>query len=499
MMHDELEIVRRAESFGARTALIDALGSTSYDDLLARSARLAGGLLGDRTDLAEERVVALVPAGADFAITQWAIWRAGGIVVPVTGAQAPREWAYVVADSRASAAVVHPSFEAFMPVARDAGLRVVLSGGGADPGRALPSVPADRRAMILYTSGTTSAPKGAVLTHANVEAEIGCLIDAWGWNADDRILHVLPLNHTHGLINVLGCALWSGAVCEMLPRPDADRVWDRLAGGGLSLFMAVPTIYRRLVAAWEAADEGCRQRWSAGAARLRLMVSGSAALPVALLESWRTITGHVLLERYGMTEIGMALSNPLIGERRPGTVGTPLPRVEVRLCDESGAEGPEGQPGEILVKGPGVFLEYWGRPEETAGAFLDGWFRTGDVAVVERGRYRILGRRSVDIIKTGGYKVSALEIEETLREHPAVADCAIVGIEDTEWGERVSAAIVLRPGGTPAAGELVAWARERMAGYKVPRRILFVSDLPRNAMGKVSKPDVKRLFEPESG
>jgi malonyl-CoA/methylmalonyl-CoA synthetase len=208
------------------------------------------------------------------------------------------------------------------------------------------------------------------------------------------------------------------------------------------------------------------------------MMSGSAALPKSTLERWRAITGHTLLERYGMTETGMILANPLRGERRPGHVGRPLPGVEVRLVD-----------GEVEVRGPGVFLEYWRRPEETREAFRDGWFRTGDVAVEDEpeGAIRLLGRTSVDIIKTGGYKVSALEIEETLREHPDVSDCAVVGVADEEWGERVTAAVELRSGAHVTPDELRAWSRGRLAPYKVPKEIRCVEVLPRNALGKVIK------------
>ena len=231
------------------------------------------------------------------------------------------------------------------------------------------------------------------------------------------------------------------------------------------------------------------------AGRLRLMVSGSAALPGADAASeWREISGHVLLERYGMTELGMVLSNPLHGERRPGFVGTPLDRVEVRLTDEAGGVVPPGQPGEIEVRGPNVFLEYWRRPEATVAAFREGWFRTGDTAMLENGSYRILGRTSVDIIKTGGFKVSALEIEEELRTHPAVAECAVVGIADSDWGERISVAVELTPGTTLALEELQAWSKERLAPYKVPKALLCVASLPRNAMGKVVKPEVAKLF-----
>jgi malonyl-CoA/methylmalonyl-CoA synthetase len=225
------------------------------------------------------------------------------------------------------------------------------------------------------------------------------------------------------------------------------------------------------------------------------MVSGSAALPVQTLARWREITGHTLLERYGMTEIGMALSNPLRGERHPGSVGAPLPGVEVRLVDEEGTSVSDGTPGEIEVRGPNVFTEYWGRPDATRDAFRDGWFRTGDVAVREDGAYRILGRTSVDIIKTGGFKVSALEIEEVLRTHPAIAECAVVGVSDEAWGERVSAAVELRQGAALSLDDLQQWAKLQLAPYKIPRALQQVSALPRNAMGKVVKPEVAGLFK----
>ena len=220
--------------------------------------------------------------------------------------------------------------------------------------------------MILYTSGTTSRPKGVVTTHANIEAQIRSLVGAWGWTADDHILHVLPLHHVHGIVNVLLCALWAGATCEILPSFDERVVWERFVRGGLTLFMAVPTIYVKLIAAWEGADAQEQARMSQACRGLRLTVSGSAALPVSVFEKWRAISGHTMLERYGMTEIGMALSNPLVGERRPGSVGHPLPGVVARLVDETGGEiSGEGIPGEIQIQGPGVFLEYWRKPEAT--------------------------------------------------------------------------------------------------------------------------------------
>ena len=281
----------------------------------------------------------------------------------------------------------------------------------------------------------------------------------------------------------------------MLPRFDANAVWDCIASANLTLFMAVPTIYTKLIAAWDAASAERREVLSRGCAGMRLMVSGSAALPVSTLLRWKQISGHTLLERYGMTEIGMALSNPLHGDRMPGSVGKPLPDVEVRLVGEDGKLVPPGTAGEIEVRGPGVFREYWRQPEATRSAFRDGWFRTGDTAVVENGIYRILGRTSSDILKTGGHKVSALEIEEVLRQHPAVAECAVVGVPDAEWGERVAAAVVLNERQMLDLPSLRSWALQLLAVHKVPSRLLVLNALPRNAMGKVVKPSVVELFK----
>jgi len=358
----------------------------------------------------------------------------------------------------------------------------------------LPDVTETRRAMMLYTSGTTGKPKGVVTTHAQIQAQITSLVEAWGWVDDDRILLVLPLHHVHGIVNVLSCALWSGACCEMLQGFDAAETWNHLENRPLTLFMAVPTIYRRLIAAWEAASASEQEKMSAACGNLRLMVSGSAALPVSVLERWKEMTGHVLLERYGMTEIGMGLSNSLRGQRFPGSVGLPLPGVRARVVDDELIDVSPGSPGELLMEGPNVFSEYWRKPEETAASFLDGWFRTGDVVVLEEGRYRIMGRRSVDIIKTGGYKVSALEIEEVLRSHPAIQECAVVGASDLDWGEKVCVAVELSDTYALEIGELRAWARDLLAPYKIPKELEVVDSLPRNAMGKVTKPAVAEYF-----
>jgi len=491
-----MQVVNRAEQHQDRTAIIASEGTFSYRQLLAASAKIASSLLDGKKALCEKRVAFLIPPGFQYVATQWGIWRAGGIAVPLCVSHSQPELEYVIADSEAESIIAHPdSVKLLRPLvaARNAQFWVTTEIMHAAE-MILPPIDASRRAMIIYTSGTTSKPKGVVSTHKNIEAQIKTLVDAWEWTASDHILHVLPLHHIHGIINALACALWAGATCEILPKFDAAKVWSRFLSGDVTLFMAVPTIYVKLIEAWERASPQQQKAMPAAGSKMRLMISGSAALPVRVLEKWEEITQHVLLVRYGMTEIGMTLSNPLHGERVPGSVGTPLPNIEVRLVDDNRNEVEAGTPGEILIKGSSVFLEYWRKPEATQQAFHHGWFRTGDVAVVQNNSYRILGRRNIDIIKTSGYKVSALEVEEVLRAHPAIKECAVVGIADRDWGERVCAAIITGSKTTLTLDSLRSWAKERLANYKIPAQICIVTDLPRNAMGKIVKPEVKSFF-----
>jgi malonyl-CoA/methylmalonyl-CoA synthetase len=516
----EVPLIAQALRHSGRTAVIDSQRSFSYNGLLEASARVATALLAGREDLEEERVAFLVTPGFPWVATQWGIWWAGGVAVPLPLNSPKPELGYFIADAEASTLVFDSqAAPLILPIAAARGIRALSYDqlSAREPGE-LPDIVSDltpdltpditphitpditneRRAMILYTSGTANRPKGVVTTHANIAAQIVSLVEAWEWSAGDRIVLCLPLHHVHGIINVVSCALWCGAACQMLPRFDANATWDAIAEGGATLFMAVPTIYAKLISAWDAASPERRVRLSEACARLRLMVSGSAALPVSTLQRWKEISGQTLLERYGMTEVGMALSNSLRGERVPGSVGTPLPSVAVQLVGENGKPIAPGTPGEIEVRGPGVFAEYWRQPDATRDAFREGWFRTGDTAVVENGVYRILGRTNIDILKTGGHKISALEIEETLREHPAVADCTVVGVPDPEWGERVAAAVVLNDSDALDLPSLRTWAKNFLASYKIPTRLLVLDALPRNAMGKVIKPAVVALFQKQN-
>ena len=497
-MSHNIGLFRRAEEHRSRVALRSHDVQHHYGDLLERSAQVASGLLNEASDLKECRVAYMVPTGADYIATQWGIWRAGGVAVPLCLSAATPEIEYALEDSQAQILMGPKNLtDKLEPLARKSGARLVLVGDAlANPAsRPLPELDLNRRAMMLYTSGTTNKPKGVVTTHAMIESQITALVDAWKWAADDCIPLFLPLHHIHGIINIMSCALWSGAMIEPFHRFQIEELAKRVVDGAYTLFMAVPTIYVKWIEYLESIDEDQRKAIVSGFSKMRLMVCGSAALPASLHHKWTQMTGQALLERYGMTEIGMGLSNPYVGERRPGSVGLPLPRVEVRLKAENGEIiTRENEPGEIQVRGPSVFLEYWNRPEATAESFDGGWFRTGDMAVVESGYYRILGRMSVDIIKSGGYKISALEIEAALLEHPAIAECAVVGVPDMTWGEAVAAAIVLQGKMQLELDELRAWAKQKLSHYKVPSRMLVVDELPRNAMGKVTKPKVIQLF-----
>lgn len=497
----QLPLIARAISHQAAIAFQTPQGQVTYQQLLERSAEIAQTLLRETDDLREARVALLVPTGSEYAAAQWAVWRAGGIKLPLCLSATEPEWEYSLTDSEVAVVITTRELESRIAgLCQRLGIRVLVladtSHSGIDSAKPLPQIDVNRRAMILYTSGTTSKPKGVVTTHANIQAQVESLVTAWEWQASDRIPLFLPLHHIHGIINVMSCALWSGALIEPFSKFDLPQILERVRADAYSLFMAVPTIYVKLIESLAVLPELDRAVVISGFQRMRLMVSGSAALPANVHEQWFQLTGQKLLERYGMTEIGMALSNAYRGERRPGAVGIPLPGVEVRLKSEAGdIIGGEDQPGEIQVRGPGVFHEYWNRPEVTRETFDEDWFRTGDMAVIESGYYRIMGRQSVDIIKSGGYKLSALEIEAALLEHPAIRECAVIGVTDDTWGEAVAAAVVLQAGTTLDIDSLRSWCRDRLSVYKIPKRLQVIASLPRNAMGKVTKPAVRELFD----
>jgi malonyl-CoA/methylmalonyl-CoA synthetase len=493
-----LQIVQKTLKYPHKTAILSQGQSFTYKQLTDAASSFASVLLGGKKDLNETRVAFMIAPGFDYVRVQWGVWLAGGIAVPLCVGHPLPSLRYTIEDSEAEIWVVSKEFEAILgDLAREKGFRMIVLGENDKSFRPinLPDILPTRRAMILYTSGTTHLPKGVVSTHANLEAQISTLIDAWKWSNEDHVLCILPLHHVHGIVNVVSCALWAGAVCEFLPEFSAQSVFQAFLKGKINVFMAVPTIYYKLIAYFETLSDREKDSLTEIMQKFRLMVCGSAALPVSVMEKWEKISGHTLLERYGMTEIGMGLSNPYKGKRYAGHVGYPLQGVEIRLADDENAEI-KGEAGEIQVRGANVFNEYWRKPEATIGSFTkEGWFKTGDVAMLDtEGGYRILGRNSTDIIKSGGYKISALEIEEVLRTHPSVNDCSVVGIDNEEWGEIVAAALVSQDKALNF-NDITTWMKDLMPAYRVPRLFKLVEDLPRNAMGKVTKKDVKDYFK----
>jgi malonyl-CoA/methylmalonyl-CoA synthetase len=351
----------------------------------------------------------------------------------------------------------------------------------------LPAAPGDpeRVALVIYTSGTTGRPKGVLLPRRAIASNLDALAEAWAWTDADRLTHALPVFHVHGLVLGLFGPLRRGGHVRHLGRFSPDGVADALAAGDTMLF-AVPTMYHRLA---EAAERDARVAAALG--RARLLVSGSAVLPAKTFERIQRATGQQIVERYGLTETIMNTAVRADGERRPGEVGAPLPGVHLRLITEDGADArADGETmGEVVVRGPNLFLGYLNRPDATAEAVRDGWFQTGDLATrAADGYVRIVGRKSTDLIKTGGYKVGAGEVEGALLEHAAVSEAAVAGAADEDLGERIVAWIVLEPGADePSGDELADHVAALLAPHKRPREVHFVAELPRNAMGKVVK------------
>jgi fatty acid CoA ligase FadD36 len=435
--------------------------ATSWAALADRAAAVAARLQGARS--------AAVSAAAtlDTIVAVAAGLAAGVPVVPVPADSGPVERGHVVRDSGAEVVLGDPDWaDVDLP-------RVPLHGGPAGAG--LPEPPADAAAFIVYTSGTTGPPKGAVLSRRAVAADLDALAEAWGWTPADHLVHGLPLFHVHGLIlGVLG-ALRAGSRLTHTGRPTPDAY----AAAGGTLYFGVPTVWNRV----------CAEPDAAVALRgARLLVSGSAALPVAVFERMAQLTGQSPVERYGMTETLITVSARADGERRAGHVGLPLPGIATRVVGDHGEVLPAdgASVGNLQVRGATLFEGYLGQPDKTAACYTaDGWFVTGDAAVIgPDGVHRIVGRTSTDIIKSGGYKVGAGEVEAALLDHPAVSEAAVVGEPDDDLGQRIVAYVVADGVDGPA---LVAFVASRLSVHKRPREVRLVASLPRNAMGKVQK------------
>jgi malonyl-CoA/methylmalonyl-CoA synthetase len=469
----------------------------SYADLVARTGRMANALvrLGVRPG---DRVAAQVEKSVEAAALYLATVRAGAVFLPLNTGYTPAEVQYFAGDADPAVFVCDPAKRHVLepgPIgARSAVLTLDAEGGGslADAASLEEETfetverSADDLAALLYTSGTTGRPKGAMLTHGNLLSNAVALRDIWRFTADDVLIHALPIFHSHGLFVATNVALLSGASMLFLRKFDVDEVLDRMAQA--TVLMGVPTFYTRLLA-----DDRLN---AATARRMRLFISGSAPLLAETHREWAARTGHAILERYGMTETNMNTSNPYEGERVAGTVGMPLPDVEVRVADpESGKELAQGGVGMIEVRGPNVFKGYWRMPEKTAAELrVDGFFITGDLGKFdERGYLHIVGR-SKDLIISGGYNVYPKEVETEIDAIPGVMESAVVGIPHRDLGEGVTAIVVAERGTNLTDSRMLQILEQRLAKFKLPKRVIFLDALPRNIMGKVQKDKLRDSY-----
>ncbi len=462
----------------------------SYAETIALSGRLANALKGFGVEPGARVAVQISKSPEGLAI-YFACLRLGAVFLPLNTAYTPAEVGYFLGDAEPALLVADPEKEAALaPVAGKVGARLATldASGEGSLMQAAKDAPAevetaarapDDLAAILYTSGTTGRSKGAMLTQENLLSNALTLTRLWGFTEADRLLHALPIFHTHGLFVATNIVLAAGCSMIFFPRFDAEAVLQALPRA--TSMMGVPTFYTRLLASPAFTAEACRS--------MRLFTSGSAPLLAETHVAFEARTGHRILERYGMTETNMSTSNPLEGARKAGTVGPPLPDVTLRIVDPaSGAEVPRGEVGVIEVKGPNVFKGYWRMPEKTAEEFRpDGFFITGDLAYLDEEGYVVIVGRAKDLIISGGFNVYPKEVEEVLDALPGVGESAVVGLPHPDFGEGVVAFVVPEPGAEPEETALLAALGEKLAKFKQPKRIFFQAELPRNAMGKVQK------------
>ncbi|ODO11717.1 hypothetical protein I350_00501 [Cryptococcus amylolentus CBS 6273] len=517
-------VLAHAKSAPDSTAIVDVPQSLSisYAQLCADILALTS-LLSPLIREPETRVVVLCEKGYLVPLTMLSTWTAGGLSVPVLPSLPIPEQAYMASNSDARLVVCDAKNrlraeelkseilkENVSAEVLEVSLETIRKSSPAQDAvsslATLPQLDGERRAMMLFTSGTTGRPKGVVTRHSALAAQVSAVADTWHWSPSDNLLHVLPLNHLHGIVVALLPTLWAGATVELWEKFDGPAIWKRwINEQGLepiTMFFGVPTVYSRLIQTHATFSPELQDAATAGSSKLRLQVSGSAPLPESVKKTWEKEGGvgggQVLLERYGMTETGIIASNGWETEKRvKGHVGYPLTGTQIRLWSEESQTpitAPDTQ-GEVQVSGPPITKEYWRLPEATANEFIDGWFKTGDVGVWSsepgaEGQLKVLGRKSTDIIKSGGEKISAVEIERAILELPGMKDCAVVGVENEEWGQVVAVCLVTsRP--QVSVKDLREELRSVIAPYKLPKLLkLYDNEIPRNEsrnMGKVNK------------
>jgi malonyl-CoA/methylmalonyl-CoA synthetase len=490
---------RRAPSSGKVFIETPDGRKVTYGDLAKGSARIAN-VLATRGVVAGDRVAVQVDKSPDAILLYLACLRAGAAFLPLNTAYTPAEIAYFLGDARPRVFVCEPqNRDKLLAVAQSAGVCHVETLGMREDGSLMEAAQAasdtfddvprgpDDLAAILYTSGTTGRSKGAMLSHDNLASNALTLADYWRVTQNDVLIHALPIYHTHGLFVAMNSMLLAGGSMFFLPKLDPDLMLQ-LMSRGATMMMGVPTFYTRLLQHPGLTTEATKN--------MRLFVSGSAPLLAETHREWTQRTGHAILERYGMTETNMNTSNPYEGDRVPGSVGFPLPGISVRIAHpETAAILPQGEIGMIEVKGPNVFKGYWNMPEKTAAEFRgDGFFITGDLGKIDaRGYVSIVGRDK-DLVITGGFNVYPIEVETEIDALPGVIESAVVGVPHPDFGEGVTALIVPRKGADISESQVIAALETRLAKFKLPKRVVFVDELPRNAMGKVQKAAIRATY-----
>jgi malonyl-CoA/methylmalonyl-CoA synthetase len=480
------DVIARLKQMAATPGRVWLQGGTpaTYADLLADTARLAHTLLalglqkGDRLLLQVEKC-------PEVLTLYLACLRAGIVFLPVNPGYTVAETLHFLTDAEPALAIVESDRTSAIAAtgARIASLPdLVATAATQVPTFDDPAPGPDELAAILYTSGTTGRSKGVMLSRDNLASNAEALVGLWQFTETDVLLHALPVFHTHGLFVATNCALYAGASLIFQRSFAPDAVFAALPKA--TVMMGVPTFYTRLLSDPRLTRDICRH--------LRLFISGSAPLSPATHADWHSRTGHAILERYGMTETNMITSNPYDGARRAGTVGMPLPGVMVRVTGPDGTPLPQGEAGAIEVRGPNVFRGYWRMPNQTAKEFRDGWFITGDLGVFDADGYLSILGRAKDLVITGGLNVYPAEVEAALDDLPGVAASAVIGVPHPDFGEAVVACLVPAKGATLAEDNIRAALRDRLAAFKIPKRVLILPDLPRNAMGKVQKSDLRK-------
>ena len=473
----------------------------TFADVESQSARYAN-LMCERGVAPGDRIAVQVEKSPRALVLYLASLRAGAVYLPLNPGYPERELDYFLGDAEPRMVVVRPgSLSGFAGLCERHGIGEPLTLGTGDDGtlvdagRSMPDgfdtvkrEPGDL-AALLYTSGTTGKPKGAKLTHANLYSNARVLHEAWGFRAGDVLLHMLPIFHTHGLFVACHTSLLNGSPMIFCPRFDVAEACRLLPRA--TVFMGVPTYYVRLLAHAGFGERQC--------ANVRLFVSGSAPLLEQTFEEFRERTGHTILERYGMTECGMSTSNPLDGDRRGGTVGLPLPGVDLRVTGDDGAPAGPGEVGGIEFKGPNVFAGYWRMPEKTAEEFTaDGYFRSGDLGWISEDGYVAIAGRGKDLVISGGFNVYPKEVELLIDKLDGVVESAVIGLPHADFGEQVTAVVVCEEAAAgPSEQSVIDALKHELAGYKVPKQVFFVDQLPRNSMGKVQKTALRERFAPQ--